>query len=110
MYERERDTDTDAWFSVKATDPHTRKESCGGRREADGQSAHILHFSIILDDLSMRKIETEKDRQRQRVAWLHCKECILKIFSSIIIEYTCITVMTVFRLWRLISHRNLANS
>ena len=104
VYERETDTDTDAWFSVKTTDPYTRKEWGGG---GVGQSAHILHFNIIFDDLSMRKIETERDRQRQRVAWLHCKKCILKIVSSIIIEYTCIIVMTVFRL--LISHRNLAN-
>ena len=30
-----------------------------------GGSAHILHCSIIFDDLSMRKIETERDRDRE---------------------------------------------
>ena len=43
----ETDTDTDAWFSVKATDPYTRKEWGGG---GVGENAHILHFSIIFDD------------------------------------------------------------
>ena len=29
--ERARDTDTDTWFIVKATDPYTRLELGGGR-------------------------------------------------------------------------------
>ena len=51
--ERERNTHThththtqitDTWFSVKATDPHTRREwGAGGER--------ILHFSTVFDDL-----------------------------------------------------------
>ena len=46
MRERERETDADTWFIVKATDPYTRRELGGG-----GGGERILHFSTIFDDL-----------------------------------------------------------
>ena len=47
MGEKRRDTDTDTWFIVKATDPYTRRELGGG----GGGGERILHFSTIFDDL-----------------------------------------------------------
>ena len=45
----ERDTDTDTWFIVKATDPYTRLELGGVGGGGGGE--RILHFSTIFNDL-----------------------------------------------------------
>ena len=57
MYERERDTDIDAWFSVKATDPYTRKEWGGGREGAECTYITLQHYL---------RFENEKTRDRER--------------------------------------------
>ena len=57
MYERERETDIDAWFSVKATDPYTTKEWGGGREGAECTYITLQHYL---------RFENEKTRDRER--------------------------------------------
>ena len=75
---------TDTWFSVKATDPHTRREwRAGGER--------ILHFSTVFDDLTR---ERERERERAPNRFTHMSLAMFAIACDLTVAPNCMIKST----------------